>query len=779
MMKKVLFRDRQEARAEDFNNAQDYTQTTLDHIVGDAITSDARYKGLAVTKVSGTEIAISAGRLYDAGRAYNRDVATQKDFLAELPVSQQKIMVVVAYGQTIETSVEPRDFLINIEDETTEPQSVAMTEARRCEIGYLSGSEGVSPAAPTVQAGQVKVAEVLLDATGIVAITMSDETRLGGLEGANTSIRDLRDWRGTIGPRVDALQSTLADVRATIATKASIADTIAMGEAIAHVRREAGLPSGVLDWAFDDFRDAGRTDATPVDAAYQLNGRLNFPDSGAVATSLDLFSAIDSKAKKTVAGLILPAFENVLAIETSMPTGALNLSSYTNVTTDTETYRTYKTVTRTGTRQEGAGWANVQSLTVKSAQGSAGIQEVTLNRDSKNHLSREEWGARVEQWVDDATQQHGGVEDFSYATETYSYQERVPTTHTRQVASTQTYTGMTLAQTLLSPRLMWLTQIGLHFTDLDASGDVTVIVTGCDSSGHPNRLDVKSQTTVAHADLKRGEETLVTLEPALVEAGEKLAVMLVTQGSHKHAISTGVDAFQGEILYGDSTGWHDASDGNSAVISVYSAQFPRTRSEIRLLDVNLGGGISDLRVETETFAPQGTKVSFEYQIGGVWYPMAAGAQLVANLPSTVPVRMVLSGTTTMQPAVQSGPDRIEGSVAGTSLVHYSAARSLAAPSSNVAVEVVADLFDAANHTLTVELIDDDNAGAVVAAATAAVVSEIVYKRPDGSLTAQKAVLHRAEFTPASIQNYRVRISGTTGGAAVRPFAVLERVDHAS
>lgn len=762
MIKKTLFRDRQEARAEDFNAPQDYTQATLDHIVADAITLDARYKGLSVAQVSGTEITVGQGRLYDQGRVYDRDVLEQKNLIANLPVATLRIVTVVAFGQTIETNVEPRDFLIDLETGSTEPQAVAMTEIRRCQVGYLNSNESVSPTLPAVQSGQVKVAEVLLSPSGIVSITMSKETELGGLEGANTNIRDLTTWRHMISPRVDTLQSTLADVRDALKGKATLTRMIQTERNLSSVWRVLGLPSGVVGTASDQFVEKSQSDdAFAMDEAYLLNNGLFFPSADDVTTSLDLFNAIDTAVKKSMSGWVLPKHWHETALATAGPTGEINLSSYSVTTTEVQQYTTTQTVTQTATRtvrqrefeNRDTGWAFLQAETGQSVNG---VPFGTAQNVAG--LAAGGWD-----YVRDVIEQVP-----------YTYSVQVPVTRNRTVTSTKTVTGMEIAQTILSPRAMWLTKIGLNFTGLDSSGDLTLLLTRADASGRPDMKDVISETSVPYAALKTSQQTEIVIEPAFVEAGERIAIVIVTNGAHRHQTVSGVEDTQGSIFYGDDTGWKHTEDGKSFLFTLWAAHFERTNTELRLGDVNLSGGITDLRIATEEIMPAGTRLGFEYQFNGVWYPLEDGHQLVSQKPSTVPLRAIFTGTTTLQPALKTGADRVTGAISGTAMVHYSTLLSLPAASTEVYVDLDVHWWEAGEDTVTVELLNADDGDAVIAAVDTEVIEQVQIRNRDGNETGMEMQRRRFKFT-TSVQNFRIKITGGSTGNAQRPFGISERI----
>jgi hypothetical protein len=128
--KQVIFRDRQEAQAGDFNNAQDFARQSLDHIVRDGIVAEKAFAGFLVTQKSATEIEIAPGRLYRQGAVFEREDAPVRDLFSFLPVAVKRIVTVVGWGQEIETDVQPRDFLVDAETRLTEPAAVAMERRR-------------------------------------------------------------------------------------------------------------------------------------------------------------------------------------------------------------------------------------------------------------------------------------------------------------------------------------------------------------------------------------------------------------------------------------------------------------------------------------------------------------------------------------------------------------------------------------------------------------------------------------------------------------------------
>jgi hypothetical protein len=142
----VIYRDRQELQSADLNNSQEFARASLDHIVKDAIEAGKAYSGFSASKTSATEVTLSPGRLYAGGAVFARNEDIIVDMFNVLPLVTRKRVAIVTFGQEVETDIQPRDFLIDAQTGTTEPQSVAMENLRRAELSTVAGIEGPIPA---------------------------------------------------------------------------------------------------------------------------------------------------------------------------------------------------------------------------------------------------------------------------------------------------------------------------------------------------------------------------------------------------------------------------------------------------------------------------------------------------------------------------------------------------------------------------------------------------------------------------------------------------------
>src|SRR5215469_3639970 len=126
MENKVIYRDNQELPAADLLNAEQWTQDAIDHVILDTIVDVNKYSGFAISKASATLIQIQPGRVYTtSGAIYARNEVVSLDIFNDRPVTAKRYFAIVAWGQTVQQDIQPRDFLIDADTGQAEPQSVA------------------------------------------------------------------------------------------------------------------------------------------------------------------------------------------------------------------------------------------------------------------------------------------------------------------------------------------------------------------------------------------------------------------------------------------------------------------------------------------------------------------------------------------------------------------------------------------------------------------------------------------------------------------------------
>lgn len=328
--------------------------------------------------------------------------------------------------------------------------------------------------------------------------------------------------------------------------------------------------------------------------------------------------------------------------------------------------------------------------------------------------------------------------------------------------ATTTHTGVAIAQTFRVARAMKTSRVGVFFTALDTTGDVTFLL--CDTlNGKPNQRAVLSKVTVAGADLKSGgQETAATLPPASLEAGKLYGLILIAAGGHRLATApTGYT--EGTLFYGQDQDWVSPLIGKDLKIKLYADKFTQTRTEVTLQTISLAGGIDSVEMEFDVDEPDGTEVYLEGLISGVWKSLKDPESL-ASRPDTIGLRMVFLGTSDLQASVKTGNGLIRARRALLTLQHRSIARTLLTPKQNFVVDVWLDNYDPTDDGQDLSISLKHGTGfATTSTGTA------------GQVLEDTAGTKRARFAfnaAAPISTYKVDIAGARD-ADTPPYLILE------
>ncbi len=240
MEQQVIFRDRQEFQAVDPNNLQSYARASLDHVVADAVSDAKHYVGFEVSAVSSTEANVQPGRFYSGGAVYLSEQVQAFNLFSLVPLVTNKIVAIAVWGQEVDTSVEPRDFLVDLETGATEPQAVAMRRVRHCEVNTVAGTESADPQPPAVQSGTLVVAYIYLTPAGIDRIEMQTANRLPNALDHAGRLTTLETWKAAAEPRISSIATDLAALARRSDQKVDRAVFMELAGDVALIDRAAG-----------------------------------------------------------------------------------------------------------------------------------------------------------------------------------------------------------------------------------------------------------------------------------------------------------------------------------------------------------------------------------------------------------------------------------------------------------------------------------------------------------------------------------------------------------
>ena len=723
MEKQVIFRDRQELQSADLNAIGQHAGDAIAHLVLDAVSGALKFTGGAVSAKSATEVDVAALRFYNGGKVYASEQTETLNLFQYLPLVAKKCVAVVVWGEVIDTDVQPRDFLVDLTTGATEPQAVAMARLCKANVNLQPGNESADPQPPVLQTGTLAIALVYLTPGGVERIELQDASRLPTLQGHEQRLFEHEAWRTQAEPRISSIATDLAGLAKKTMSLVGRDTVVELANDVARLKAKVNLPTAYASYESDYYGNTDKTDAAGVGYSAAIKNGLLFPTAGQASVGLALFNPYDAGIKRSAEDLVLPAYTDRARIQTSGYSGDISASQY-----------------------------QVQSQTIR--QYTATVWDYTYGWNYNYYNG----------WWNSWYWNYYGYNWGWYGY--YGY--RVARQETRYELQTVTtsYNGAIIGQTFLVSNAMWLTKVGLQFTQIGASGDVMVAV--CETEGgKPDLLKTLTRVTVARGDLKKyPEETAIPVPPVLLEAGKRYALVLITQGDHRLATVSGNDYTQGTLFFGTDGDYFTGDLTKDLMFTLYAAQFAQPRVEVVLQSVSLAGGISDINIAAPQIVPDGCELRYEIQVGGKWYPLGDAAMRLSTLPDIVPLRLVLLGTSDLAPAFRLAPNAITGSRAATSLAHWSTLRTLAAPSSSITVQVVVAQWDAANHTLACEI----KSGAT----TYTPATTVVRDEPDG-----QAKRFTFTFTPGpAISTYQIKLTGTRT-AASKPFVVVERTDVAT
>lgn len=295
--KSVLFEDNMETQAGDFNNMQGFINDAMDDLVSDAIDRSNAYVGLAITKAASTQVAISTGRLYWGGKQYSFDNPQTIDFqtvAGAMPVTQQRQIAIVAYGQTITTDSQSRNFVVDADTGQAQAESVAMLQERVCLVGPIPGTEGPVPPLPAVPVTNLLVGYVLLNPSGVVSIQQVTLTQLPNMLDHEFRIASLESQFGQMEGQIVTLQTALAALAASLANYCTIAMFNKLVDLVNWCVQQLQKPTAFVLDTLDNFFDTSQSAVgTNLDGAYNaiVSEGLRFAATGAsTAAALQLLN---------------------------------------------------------------------------------------------------------------------------------------------------------------------------------------------------------------------------------------------------------------------------------------------------------------------------------------------------------------------------------------------------------------------------------------------------------------------------------------------------------
>lgn len=747
MQKHVIYRDRQELQAADLNDTQQWGDEAHAHLVHDAITPEKQFVGLTVSAHSATEISVAPGRLYDGptGQVYALEAQQLHSVFNLLPLQDQKWLAISVIGQTEDTNLEPRDFLIDLQTREVEPQTVAMQRAQVVVVHLAQGLESPTPERPEPPTGYTLIAQVRLSPAGIQEVVLAEQFLLPNLQRVDARLRKAEGWILSAEPRFATMMSDMAALAADIDTRATLEHVAELGIDMARVKESMELPDDYVFYGADHYLDMSETDTEGAGYSAFVEEGVRMPIEAEATAPLVLANPLDAGVSQSEDGFVLPRYDEITRLRMETRAGELTINQYQ--------YNTVETVRQTMTRVR-IRYGDTRTVCTNGAWWRSGRYDPVTGifaRDGETFTVAMDRGRFYE---------HLGLTHWVRVTQFWEDREETP--YWAAVVVPQTIQGSQLAQTLLVAQTGWCTSIELFLTGVAADGALNVLL--CEARlGQPDVSATLASATLQAGDLEGGWNRIPWPRPVFLEAGKRYAVVLISGGAHRVGFTQGTEFTQGLLLYSQDGAYFNEAEDRDLMLRVNFARFRSPRAVIGLDPLQLAGGIHDLDLLFEGFVPQGTELRYEYQVAGQWIRID-GVQPSQLGGALLPLRAVCVGTTDLMPGICLTDSQARVRRFGAAFVHWSTERVLASPSDTVRVRCLLEYYDAGLHTLDIDL----DVGGSIVAPTETKVREVA----EGDFWIE------ARFTlGAPTSAYTIRLTGGTTDATAA-FHVAERYDLA-
>jgi hypothetical protein len=690
MEKLVKFRDYQEEQAQDHTDLQEYARASLDHIISDAVTATRRFSGFNTVKSAQAEITIAPGRFFDVtGAVHARNSSLVQSVVSYLAASTKRIVTLTAYGVENDSDVEERDYLTNVETGATEPKAVAMTSSRDAVLAFEQGNESADPQPPTVPAGRIAIAHILLDTTQVVSVTMVDANKVSSTENLDQRSKVLEAFKDQIGPRVASLASDLAALAARIGQQTGKAAFARVFQDLARVKEKLRFPEAASDYGADFYLNQDDSDVNDVatlgyDA--KVEEGVRFADANADQFEIKLFSNNDPNAGLSN-GVLLPKYAQEVKIFTGVWTSDLGIAQYGFQTIEMKQGYMSRSRLRYGGSlsvcSNGSNWNSAGQPTdltglydLESTQFSA-IDSIYYDPDNWAHEAY-----RSNTWWYDTWK-----EPYMYA-----------------VAVDHTISGAMVAQSFLVSNDMWCPMV--QFAVTSKGGNENIHVSLCEvTNGVPDLDKVVAKVTWPHASTAIGWN-YVPIPPTFLAKGKRYALVLVSNANHKVGMVSGQNYLEGTFFYSTDGAYYQGDLTKDMAIVIWGCKFLAPQVTIEFEPINLDGGFRLVDILAEMWAPDSTQLVFEVRPNGSgeWLPLVAdNAGVLAAAPALAQFRARFVGTRDMMPALTLVGSRVNVSRPKTAGKHVSTVKALDVASDEIHVTVLLENFDDTPHDHTMTL----------------------------------------------------------------------------
>jgi len=746
MTKIVRFTEAEVSEPADFEAIGEYAREGDAFITGGAIDYPHHWADFTISQTSAIELTINRGRLFAVDTVYAADAPILLNLQVHLPLvtGDRRYVALLVRGDT-ETVTASRMIETDAETAETVAQAVPKTDRRFVEIVIQQGLASPTPLKPTIAADQCCLAFVELSTTGIVAVEMDNGSRVKSLyevDGRLTQVEG--DMANTIR-RTTTMETDIANIASRLGDIPHPTIMRQLKRDVGLLRRQLALPDEARAYWYDAGLLQDAWDKVHPTWLARVREGIRFGWAAERDMQLSLIDPASASIRMSDA-LLLPAWTEKTRISVDGDGGSKNISQLVHTVTTAVRKEISRQVTEYGETvtvcENAAEWSMIMNQSVGEMFRRDGetFQVVAI-------VGNQDWaGHRIY-----------AVRKVIVRTVSQVYWD--------YVIETMGVNGSVYGNTWLCSQPMILTSIELNFTRIGSTGDVHLFVCECDESGQPQFGSVIVEKTVTAANLHTGWVNFA-LRPSLLESGKRYAWFTVTTGNHALATATGNKYAQGSLFSCSDGAWAMGDPLTDFAMRIKGASFAATRTVIEFNPLTLADGMTELRLLHGGWAPGGTSAIWHVQNSDdpdeEWVPLtlaAEGSDALAGRPALVRLRLVLTGTTDLQPAIV-----LDANARGMTfrprgdMQAVSKEQAFGLSTSTVQLEIVLDEFNPTYHTVAPKLVIG---GSILTPSATATM-------PDMVNPLKRTIL--ATFTlgaPATAA--RARVDMTTTDVTVCPF----------
>ena len=713
-------------------------QGSLDNVVENCLYDGTVYTGMSASQVGTSNIvAVQPGYLVKGGPAYSLRDAFSVDVSAAInsvpDSSKTAIVCIVADGQEFPTT-ETRTF-VDASKLPTDPTTPAptVTQAtptrivRSVVISSPAGAADVQPSPPAFSASLALIATVVVSNTGIVSVTQETGQQITRLDQiaplVDTLVAEQSQLLGFITGLLSSV-STLAIGLARLSAKeaADFADLQAQLNALA--TRTTASPTATFKGS-DYFTDYSVSNPAASGFACIISSGLKFASAGKADIPYAAYNPFSADLAQGTGALIVPAYTTPASAQVSNITvNAKGVPTNGYDTNFTQNAAPNATLKRRGfARSRIRAGVNLQATSVGQLAVSGDPSQIFAIDPTTFAYDAVNWGA----WRTDTT-------ELSH--QAGYWQDLAARGFWTPVTGTDTTGNVAAKVQPFNPATsLMVDSVDLPVRTGGNTGTVRLLIVA-DANGVPDYSRTYADVTApVPAGATSGTINFKMPCPILLKGGLKYHFAYFSNAGIANLLGTVSAQFPASLRFVNG-GYAFGAFGSAASVgmAINAALFTSAITRVPLSPLQLAGGADLVDIEASLILPEGCSIGYEVQIGGQFVPLQpanGAASPLAGNPSNLPVNLVLTGTSTVAPIVDTSASTSRMSKSGVSLDHVSSVQTPPAPITTVHKSVIVDGWNSAVQTLTANLRTGTGYGTITAGTQ---LPDAI--QPDGSLLRQ-------------------------------------------